>query len=195
MVNSTDVLILFSVVIIGALIFYWIQQRKKPLRNEFNLRILLENEIVTEKKLTTEKSHTFIIKNREYPCNIQDAWIIPLGIGDKLISRIKNRYLFLYRIPQKNSKQKNDPEPTIIKQAQIPTNSSLILWKVKKYRGVKEGIEDQFKEPRQFEIPSWALVIVVIALLILGVVLLDSMGYLGTGQAAKEAAKGVIFNV
>lgn len=187
MVSSMDVIAIASVISLGLLIILWIRQRNKPLENEFRIIVFTEERSIKATKKTEESEHSFSLDETDYPCKPEDAWIIPLGFGDKLFRRIKNRYLFLFRKPSKTPKAKDIPQPMIIKRAEIPVNSCLILWKVKKYRGVKEGIEDQFKEPAQFNIPSWALIVVVIAMLILGVILLDQMGYFSPDEAVKAA--------
>lgn len=181
MVSSLDVLTLFVVVAIGGSVILWLIQRNKPLKKEFKLVVFTEGKTYRETKTSDNDEETFSIDSREYPCKKVDAWITPLQWGDRLLKRIEARYLFLYRLPKKTAQQKGEPEPVILNKGKEAENSSQILWKVKKYRGVKEGIEDQFKQPAAFNIPSWALIVVVIALLLLGVVLLEQMGYLGGG--------------
>lgn len=158
------------------MVMLWIRNRGTPLKTEFRLVVFKAEKILYDRLLTENNYAEFSLGDYDYTCRAEGAWIIPLGIGDKWINRIGQRYLHLYRIPK--DKKGADKEPELIDRAIEPQNSSLILWKVKKYRGVKQGVEDQFKEPRGFDLPNWALIIVVLALLAAGVVMLRQLGYI-----------------
>lgn len=146
------------------------------MRTEFKLIVFEADRSQSFKALTTKDYHVFYVDNFEFKVSKEGSWIIPLGIGDKWINRIAARYMQLYRVPIDKKGKALDPQ--LIDKGAEAANSSIILWKVKKYRGVTRGIEDQFKEPTRFDVPNWAIIIVFIALIAAGIIMLNQLGYI-----------------
>lgn len=172
--------VIAALILIPVAIWIIYKNNQRPLKNWFKIVIFRENHSPIYRQLKTELNRFSITigNNIVYEASTDQAWKIEPQLLDKFLNRVAGRYLFLFRAPTIDPKTKKPTDPEILSRAAIPINSSEVLYKVKKYRGVRQGIEDQFRQPSSFNVPPWALIVVLIALLLLGVVLADQLGLL-----------------
>lgn len=139
-----------------------------------------------------ENSVTTWLNNEPYTASIDDMWKIRGNIIDRL--KGKRKYLALFHELIPDDKQ---PELTAkpINKASIPVNSSDILAKIKKYRGVNPALQGQFKEAGG-GLPSWVLIIALVAVLFIGLLAAAQMGFIDLPTGAAAAKKtGVILSL
>lgn len=107
------------------------------------------------------------------------------GFFDRLFSGIKTDYYMIFT--EKNPASKDKQEPIQVQPPDITINieqdkqqylisTSSLLYKVYKYNGAKKAYDDEFKEQRDFNVPIWAIMIVVLVLVALAVFGAEYMG-------------------
>lgn len=124
-------------------------------------------------------SHKFTVNDVEYDCKKAEAWKKRPGFIDRRIRRIGREFLIIY--------QEGDPEP--VTKPKDYENSAEMLFRVWRFRGVDEGLEDEFKKDQGQGLPWWAIIIALIALIVVAVYFAIDAGVINLGQA-QEPIKG-----
>lgn len=140
---------------------------------EIELVIITDSEHRSKKiNDTTDGFFSTSFEEFDYHGTIKDCWKKKRTIIDKL--RGNQKYFLVFYEALKDTKNKT-PEIKPINKAKLAENTSDILMKIKRYRGVNPALDSQFKE-KSGGIPNWILVIVLFAVLILGLLAAAQMG-------------------
>lgn len=126
----------------------------------------------------------------EYIARKDQAYRFDYNLIEKLINKRDCEYSLIFY----EAKDKDKEPPQSVRPPDINTKvegkqfiTSNLLYRVWKYRGVKPAFRDEFKEPVQFNVPTWAIVIVVIVFVVAGGFIALKSGAL---DMAIEAIKG-----
>lgn len=112
-------------------------------------------------------------KGELYKGTINQAWIKKIGLFDR-INKIKGEYLLIFNEYIEDKKKAKEINPIV--NAVEPENNAETLTIVNLYRGVNPAIDSQFSEKKGLQLPSWALIIVIMALIVAGIIVASQQG-------------------
>lgn len=121
--------------------------------------------------------------NKEtYSARQDQAYRNDYNLIEKIIQKRDREYILIFY--EKKENEKETPQalrPPDINQKTEGDHqfiTSNLLYRVWKYRGVKPAFRDEFKEPVSFNVPTWAIVIVVLVFVVVGIYLAYQSGAL-----------------
>lgn len=190
MSQSEFFLIIVMICAIAGIVYL---SKKAPARKTKNVYEIV---IITSKSHSKSKeehpktvdSICVIYEDHEYKAKNTEAYIIPLNGVTKWIHGINEKYLCLFH----EYDQKNNPSPRPIQNSKSPSRTAKMLYKVRTYRGLKGAIESQFKDTSRGGLPSWVLVIAVIAVVLAALIMAAKTGIInipGITPIIKEVIK------
>jgi hypothetical protein len=134
-----------------------------------------------------EEEISFEFEDVEYKGNIRKAWTVESG----LFRRKFEYWLIFYKVDKETFKKskKEWVDPVLpIDQAKLVDGSERrtktkfqfitanLLYQIEKYRGVNPAFKEEFKIDRQFDVPRWAIIPVLIVLISASVLILWRVG-------------------
>lgn len=107
------------------------------------------------KEVLVEKSDAICeVGVNSYTGSLSEGWIKEVGWIDRNLRKIKEERWIIYEEPGENE------APPMVKEAVTPQNSAQLLYAVHTFKGVEEGLTDEFKEASGWDnIPGWVLIV------------------------------------
>ena len=136
-------------------------------------------------------------KGTKYKARKDQAYREDYNFFEKLFNDRKCEYHLIF-YEQTEEQKKEKIEPTSVRPIDINTKTenkqfitANLLYRVWKYRGVKPAFKDEFKEPSNVNIPTWAIVIVVIVFVVVGGFIAYQSGVLELALSSFNNTKAV----
>lgn len=150
---------------VDGLVKWW---RKAPVNR---YRFLFREGVTQTEIIKEDSSLSYIVTHNEkhYEVDLAEGWVKKIGRFERWFGKIKEErwFIFDWIEPTKANEKGRFDLLKVPDEAQVSAN---LLKAVHDFKGVDEGLSDEFRKPSRWDdLPAWVLIVAVIVLIIVGV--------------------------